>query len=556
MAVSSTGSISKRLAPELTRQSRLPSITPARMGAAASVAPDETALARTRQSLETLRETEDLHRLLFEKAARPRFVCDARTLAILAVNDAGIRQYGYSRDELLAMKMTDLSSARHSAPFREYLHRLRPNENRTARVFRHQSKDDGEIAVEVEAAVVPVRGRRLILLMAEDHAGKRWAENQLHVQQATARALAESSTLAEASPKIFKALCDHLGYDWGELWRVDPDADVLRCTQVWDSGQLPLKEMESVTRATQFARGEGLPGIVWQRNKPVWITDLTRHPHFQRAAGVSKYGLRTVFAFPIRLNLEVLGVITMFSRQVQPPDKHLLRLLRNICGQIGQVMGRRRAERRLLEVSEREQQRIGQDLHDGLCQQLTGLAYMASDLQSRLARQGLTDAGTAARIAQLSRETAAQARQVARGLNPVKVGTAGLMAALEELAVSIHSMFAIDCRFECQDQIAVLNHEAAVHIYRIAQEAIHNAITHGEASEIVVSLSRQPEAIVLRVTDNGRGLDHAANGGSGMGMENMHYRARAIGAQLQFAVQPKGGTTMDCVFPLHNRRPQ
>ena len=554
MAVSPMESISKRLVPELTRQDKLPSVKLARIAAGAGGARDEKSLARTRLSLELLRETQDLHRLLFERAPRPRFVCDARTLAILAVNDAGIRQYGYSRDELLAMKVTDLSSSRSAAPFREYLRALRPNERRTVYVFRHQSKDGGEIVVEVEAAAVPVRGRRLILLVAEDRAGKRWAEDQLRARQATARALAESSTLAEASPKIFQALCEHLGYDWGELWRVDPEANVLRCTQVWDSGQLPLAGMESVTRSAQFAFGEGIPGTVWLRNKPVWITDLSRHRQFQQAAAVAKYGLRTAFAFPIRLNLEVLGVITMFSRQIQPPDKHLLRLLRDICGQIGQVMGRRRAERMLLEVSEREQQRIGQDLHDGLCQQLTGISYIASDLEARLARQNSPDSGVAARIAQLARETAMEARQVARGLNPVKVGKAGLIAALQELTASIRSMFTIECRFESQDDISVLSHEAAVHIYRIAQEAIHNAITHGKANEIVVSLGRQPEGIVLRVTDNGRGLDNGSTDGSGMGLENMNYRAHAIGAQLQFTARPEGGTMMDCVFSRQNRR--
>ncbi len=115
--------------------------------------------------------------------------------------------------------------------------------------------------------------------------------------------------------------------------------------------------------------------------------------------------LRAVFAFPIRLNREVLGVITIFSRRVLPPDRDLLHLLEDICSQIGQVMGRRRAERQLLEITEREQQRIGRDLHDGLCQQLAGVAYIASDLQSRLEKRSRPEAMIAARIAELSGES-------------------------------------------------------------------------------------------------------------------------------------------------------
>ncbi len=209
-------------------------------------------------------------------------------------------------------------------------------------------------------------------------------ETLAHAQHAVTRALAESSTVAEASPKIFQALCETLGCDWGELWRVDTSENLLHCAQIWQPGA-PGQIERGIARHAFFERGEGIAGTVWARNKPLWVTDVTKRPGYQRAT-VARHGLRTVFAFPVRLNHEVLGVIAMFSRQVLPPDKYLLRWLRDICSQIGQVMGRRRAERQLLEVSEREQQRIGQDLHDGLCQRLTGIAYMASDLQTRLAK--------------------------------------------------------------------------------------------------------------------------------------------------------------------------
>jgi signal transduction histidine kinase len=268
----------------------------------------------------------------------------------------------------------------------------------------------------------------------------------------------------------------------------------------------------------------------------------------QRVNGIDQYGLRTGFAFPIRLNREVLGVIAMFSRRVQPPDKHLLRLLHDICSQIGQVMGRRRAERRLLDVSEREQQRIGQDLHDGLCQQLAGIAYMASDLESKLKKADRSETQIAKRISELSRETATQARQIARGLNPVKLGTGGLTAALDALATSIHTMFSVKCRFVCREGILIQDHETAIHLYRIAQESIHNAITHGQATDIVVTLVRDQKKLVLRITNNGHDLAGGHLDSAGMGVENMNYRARAIGATLRFTARPGGGTVTDCRF--------
>jgi len=412
----------------------------------------------------------------------------------------------------------------------------------------------GRLLPPVERGPEFAQMHRVLARFQQELANLRKAEQRLRAQQVITRALAECSSVAEASPRIFEALCATLDCDWAELWRIDSTANVLRCTQTWQPKSSRAAGLNRAVRVATFTCGEGIPGSAWARNKPVWVTDLAQQPTLRRVAGIDKFGLRTAFAFPIRLNREVLGVIALFSRQVQPPDKHLLRLLRDICSQIGQVMGRRRAERRLLDISEREQQRIGQDLHDGLCQQLAGIAYMASNLESRLTRRSLPETTVAARISELSRETAAQARQIARGLNPVKLGVGGLTAALDALAGSIQSMFSIHCQFECQRPIPIHDHETAMHLYRIAQEAIHNAITHGKATEIVIALTRERSSLTLRITDNGRGLIRGKHNGAGMGIENMNYRARAISAKLQFIPRPGGGTVTDCQFNQHNGR--
>jgi PAS domain S-box-containing protein len=511
------------------------------------------ALGRSQKMLETPLEGQELHRLLFEKVPHPRFVCDAKTLRILVVNEAAIHGYGYSRDQFSGMKVTDLAAPECFADFKKYCRKISAprftDPDREDGVFRHRKKDGKLMDIKMDSASIPLRRHRMFLLLAQDVTQQRRAMQRLRAQQDITHALAESSTLAEASPKVFHAICENLGCDWGELWRVDPTSHGMRCTQTWHPKDRPLPAMQRSVRNAIFARGEGIAGAVWARNKPVWISRITQHPEQLRAAVMKKCGLQTVFAFPIRLNKEVLGVISIFKRQVLPPDKYVMLMLKDICSQVGQVMGRRRAERRLLQISEDEQQRIGQDLHDSLCQQLAGLAYIANTLENDLVKDLPARAAIAARISELARETAVQARQIARGLNPVNLVATGLMAALNELVVSIESLFSISCRFECPRRVLVPHHKTAVHLYRITQEAIHNSITHGKATEIVVFLRREPGKIVLSVTDNGRGFPKATTSGDGMGLENMNYRARAIGARLHIRPRSRAGTVMLCEVP-------
>jgi signal transduction histidine kinase len=408
--------------------------------------------------------------------------------------------------------------------------------------------------IEVDATPIPLRGRRLFLLLAQDVTERERIARRMRAQQATTRALAESSTLAEASPKIFHAICENLGCDWGELWRLDPVAQVMRCTQVWHPYDGRLPRMERATHRAVRARGEGIAGMVWARNRTIWIADLSQEHRFSELRVAASRGLRSAYAFPIRLKQEVLGVIAVFSRDAMPLDKHLLHLLKDICSQIGQVLGRRRAERELLEVAEREQQRIGQDLHDGLCQQLAGTAYIASHLEDKLAKKGHEEAVTAARIVELSQASAVQARQIARGLNPVQLGTNGLMAALKDLTSAVSLMLSVTCQFKCDHRVLVPDHDAAVHLYRITQEAIHNSITHGKATRIGVSLRRTHDGIALSVFDNGSGFTGVSADNWGMGLENMNYRAHTMGAELELHSRGgRGGTIMLCRLPLNGR---
>lgn len=223
---------------------------------------------------------------------------------------------------------------------------------------------------------------------------------------------------------------------------------------------------------------------------------------------------------------------------------------RIFTGIVRDLTDRKRMERELLEISDREQRRIGQDLHDGLGQVLAGVGFMIKALEQRLAAAGAAEAGEARQISELVTQAIAQARAMARGLHPVRQIETGLLTALEELAQNIQTMYRVQCRFVCEEPVTVAEGATATHVYRIAQEAASNAIRHGKASRITIALIREPPLATLTVADDGVGFSEAPLARKGMGLHTMRYRAGIIGGSLTIRRGAAGGTFVTCSFPL------
>jgi signal transduction histidine kinase len=209
----------------------------------------------------------------------------------------------------------------------------------------------------------------------------------------------------------------------------------------------------------------------------------------------------------------------------------------------------RRLEQEIIEISEREQRRIGRDLHDGLCQTQAALACAAASLNGDLLKRNLSkEAGLADELASRLRDAVAQTRDLARGLVPVQMEEAGLASALEELTKSVARLQSIDCQIELCGNPMISNNVAATHLYRIAQEAINNATRHGNAKSIQVFFSHDEDATVLRVSDDGIGISKSTSSSPGMGLSIMTYRANLAGGDLLIEEPPEGGTTVSCVI--------
>jgi signal transduction histidine kinase len=210
----------------------------------------------------------------------------------------------------------------------------------------------------------------------------------------------------------------------------------------------------------------------------------------------------------------------------------------------------RRLEQKILEISEGERRRIGHDLHDGLGQHLTGIALLAKALRQRLAGLRLPEAQQAERIAELVNESIGWTRDLARGLSPVTLECDGLPPALEELADNASSLLGITCTCTCDEGEFHLDGEAALHLYRIAQEAINNSVKHGRARNVTVGLRTEDGQVVMTVVDDGSGLSDKTRQHPGIGLQIMQYRARMIGATLSVKrVGLGGGTVVRCAIP-------
>ena len=218
----------------------------------------------------------------------------------------------------------------------------------------------------------------------------------------------------------------------------------------------------------------------------------------------------------------------------------------------GAMAQRQRLEEEILQISEREQRRIAHDLHDGLCQHLTATALAGQVLDERLAAKALPEAGDAAKVVELVEEGITLARNVARGLYPVQMEAVCLMAAFQELANNVTKATKVRCVFECERPVLVHNDTVATHLYRIAQEAVHNAVRHGKPKRVGINLSERNREVSLRVEDDGVGLPEIGLEGPGLGVRIMEHRAAMIGGSFSIEPAPTGGTIVTCsLAPKH-----
>jgi PAS domain S-box-containing protein len=230
----------------------------------------------------------------------------------------------------------------------------------------------------------------------------------------------------------------------------------------------------------------------------------------------------------------------------RPASDHLL-----IYATARDVTRSKSLERQIMEIADREKERLGLELHDGLCQSLAGVAALSSTLSRMLATSDETAASAmAADISKLLSDAIGQARDLARGLGPVGLKRGSLADALRALARNVEQFFHVSCSVECEGRFDTFPYDVKLHLFRIAQEAVRNAVTHGQGDRIEIALSRTNGRGFLSIHDHGVGITETAHDHEGIGLHTMATRARLIGGSLKLRQGDPRGTVVVCAFPL------
>jgi signal transduction histidine kinase len=216
---------------------------------------------------------------------------------------------------------------------------------------------------------------------------------------------------------------------------------------------------------------------------------------------------------------------------------------------VEEINERRYLEKALLEIEERERRKIGSDLHDDVGQMLAGISFKCNYLESSLKDKAVAESEDAARITFLIDQVKNRLKLMAKGLHSIEEGEDNLINALKDLASSTKDMYKISCDFRYDPSLSIYDKSIVIPLYRIAQEAVNNAVKHGKPEHVEIVLSREDNRIKLIISDNGTGITENHQLNEGMGIKIMNYRADIIGGSLNIDSDKNRGTQITCIFP-------
>ena len=500
-----------------------------------------------KQIEQDLRQSEERFRLIFEDDLTGDYLA-APDGTILLCNQAFADIFGFSsRDEAIGSQLANLFASPQSWP--QFIQLLRENKSleRYERAGRHS---DGTIRHVIESVLGSFNAQGELIRIN----GYVYDDTDSKIREA--RLLTRNVELEEIVSQRTQALRakhEHLQAVWNSAFDAIATID--------SQGQI-----ETVNRAAEKMFGYSSVEMIGQN-----VSMLMPSPYSHEHDGYLRRFLAT--GEPRILNAPRQLVARRKDGSIFPIDLSVTQVDHSpyFTGIIRDITDRKQLQRHILEISSEEQRRIGRELHDGTGQELTGLSLIAGTLLDLVQAVPESNAGgeavrqmsevdfnricnTIRKLNQKLAEANHHVHQLSHGIMPVQIDTEALHSSLEELANATNMPPAVYCDFDCPGPVVILDNSTATHLYRIAQEAVNNAIRHSHAGRICISLQQKGDELVLDVSDDGIGIDEAhsriamARKDHGMGLRTMRYRAGMIGGVLQVERRQTGGTRVKCAL--------
>lgn len=472
----------------------------------AGIAEDITERKRTEAAL---KESETTFKTIFAKASEGMLVLNWEKRALLMCNPACSKLLGYKLEDFPKLDIAELLHPEDFRPFSDQIAKFIKAGRWELRDFRFVRKDKSVIFADLSPATITLAGKKAVLISFKDITKRKQMEQALRASEQQFRTLFESAPISVAllAPdgayiQVNRAYCSMLNYT----------ADTLQKLKLYD-----------VLHPDDAAITQHLVAELAAANSP----------HFDREVRCHTRDGRT---------LSVL----LAASAIRNPEGHL----HYIVSTAMDITEAKRLQTEILEISEQERSRIGHDLHDGLGQYLSGIALKAKCLYQTLSDILPSEAEAAAELVKLIKTANALARAVAKGLDPGDIEADNLVPALRRLATDCEQILPVQCKCVLPTEPLHLDNGKAKHLYMIVQEAITNAVKHGNARNVSLELAAQNGSLRLVIRDDGTGFDPACNTDAGLGLRIMKYRARTIGGSINMRSQPGKGTEIECVLPL------
>ncbi len=496
-----------------------------------------------------------------DSTERLRAILDTAIEAIITIDERGRiesanpateRLFGFSAAEMIGknvnMLMPSPDQERHDTYLANYLRTGEAKIIGIGREVRCQRRDGSLFPADLSVSETRLARRRIFTGILRDVTERKRVEAATTTRTQQQAAVLDLSQHALEGRDLGRLMTDAvalvaqiLGIEFAKVLELTPSGEelLLRAGVGWREG--------CVGSLLLPTGRESQAGFTLLSYVPVVVVDLGQETRFRGPALLLEHGVVSGISTIIHGNLGpygVLGAHTSRKRSFTGDDVHFLQSIADV---LAAAIERRQLEEELLATAAHEQRRIGQDLHDGLCQHLAGIEFRTEALVRDLAGDPVVQEEVAT-IGALMRDGIRQARMLSRGLVPVELETNALIPALAELCKDSAQLYRTDCEFRCEEPVLLTHHAAATHLYRIAQEAISNAVRHGHAKTIAMELRQTRHEAVLTITNDGAALPKEPGRSGGMGLRTMRYRAEMIGATLRVGSTGSGHTVVTCAF--------